>query len=139
MTRRVRVCMCVVCAGHGGTTPCKQWYIEITNEATAGGDPGRPEVFFSGNLHGDEDVGPMALIYMAEFLLKNRGPNGNPWVTRLVDTRRIVMVPMTNALGYDQLVREENNVDPNRDFPYNQREAQNAWQQRCCVGSHVSC
>ena len=28
-------------------------------------------------------------------------------------------MPMTNALGYYQNVREENGVDPNRDFPYN--------------------
>ena len=34
--------------------PCEQWFIRITDEATLTGD--RPQVFFSGNLHGDEQV-----------------------------------------------------------------------------------
>ena len=40
------------------------------------------------------------------------------WLARLVSTRRIVVVPMTNALGYDRNQREEGDVDPNRDFPF---------------------
>ena len=53
----------------------------------------------------------------AEFLVNTRAANTNPWVTRLVDTRSITMLPVSNAIGYDKLVREENHVDPNRDFP----------------------
>ena len=40
------------------------------------------------------------------------------WLARLVSTRRIVVVPTANALGYYQNKREENKIDPNRDFPY---------------------
>jgi hypothetical protein len=40
------------------------------------------------------------------------------WLKRLVDTRTIYMMPTTNALGYHQNVREENGIDPNRDFAY---------------------
>lgn len=40
----------------GDTTPCKQWFIRITDETTLADDPNRPQVFFSGNLHGDEQV-----------------------------------------------------------------------------------
>jgi len=40
------------------------------------------------------------------------------WLARLVTTRRIVIVPTANALGYFQNRREEAGVDPNRDFPY---------------------
>ena len=54
----------------------------------------------------------------AEFLLKTRAQGSNPWINRMIDTRTIVMLPMSNPLGYDQEVREENMVDPNRDFPY---------------------
>jgi hypothetical protein len=42
------------------------------------------------------------------------------WLARLVTTRRIVISPMTNALGYDRNTREEGNIDPNRDFPFDQ-------------------
>lgn len=37
-------------------TPCKQWFIQITDEISLKDHPERPEVFFSGNLHGDEQV-----------------------------------------------------------------------------------
>lgn len=40
------------------------------------------------------------------------------WLARLVSTRRIVVVPTANALGYYRDAREEGTVDPNRDFPY---------------------
>lgn len=151
---------------HGGTTPCLQWFIHITNRKTM--HERRPEVqaptasvhpptaadyccsllvqvFFSGNLHGDEQVGPQTLIAMARLLLQWVEEGSNPWITRLVDTRHIWMLPVSNAIGYDkvcsaaldkqrmfsvanmcgrapfvstQRVREENGIDPNRDFPY---------------------
>jgi hypothetical protein len=40
----------------GSLAPCKQWFIRITDESTLPQDDARPEVFFSGNLHGDEQV-----------------------------------------------------------------------------------
>lgn len=40
------------------------------------------------------------------------------WLARLVTTRRIVILPSANALGYYRNTREEGNVDPNRDFPF---------------------
>jgi hypothetical protein len=36
----------------------------------------------------------------------------------MVDTRSIFIMPTANALGYYQNKREENGIDPNRDFPY---------------------
>ena len=59
----------------------------------------------------------MSTRWQAEFLLKTYKDGSNPWVRRLVDTRSITMLPMSNAIGYDKIVREENHVDPNRDFP----------------------
>jgi hypothetical protein len=41
----------------------------------------------------------------------------------LVTTRRIVMTPTTNALGYYRNHREEGDIDPNRDFPYDLTDA----------------
>lgn len=127
-----------------------------------------PEVFWSGCLHGNERVGPTAVMEAANLLLqaasceamprvsKNKSTldenesgsgNGNvgvdkssevenarkcrkklldmgiddvhrKWLARLVSTRRIVVVPTANALGYYRNDRQEGSVDPNRDFPY---------------------
>lgn len=44
------------------------------------------------------------------------------WLARLVSTRRIVVVPTANALGYYRSVRTEGDIDPNRDFPYNLKD-----------------
>ena len=46
----------------GPNTPCKQWFVRITNEATLQAAAGsRPQVFFSGCLHGDERIGPTSV------------------------------------------------------------------------------
>jgi hypothetical protein len=119
-----------------GRAPCGHWFIALTNR-TSMAEEGRvvqsrhvrdrPQVFLSGNLHGNEIVGPTTLITLAESLVhwyQHGGLDGagNAWVRRLLDTRVLVMLPVTNPLGYDtrpEPVREENGVDPNRDFPYN--------------------
>lgn len=112
-----------------------------------------PEVFWSGCLHGNERVGPTAVMEATALLLeaahcealpsdndknhnheessasaakdcrrklKDKGIDNvhRKWLARLVTTRRIVVVPTANALGYYQNRREEGKVDPNRDFPY---------------------
>ncbi|KAL7433171.1 hypothetical protein ACHAXM_003516 [Skeletonema potamos] len=40
------------------------------------------------------------------------------WLARLVSTRRTVIIPTANALGYSRNKREEGKIDPNRDFPF---------------------
>ena len=78
----------------------------------------RPEVFFSGCVHGNERVGPTATIEFARLLLENYRHGKNAWLKMLVDERNIIIMPTANALGYYQNKREENGIDPNRDFPY---------------------
>ena len=59
--------------GDCGSTPCEHWFLTITNNSSEAVDrellvntpSERPQVFISGNLHGDEKVGPMTLIYFA--------------------------------------------------------------------------
>lgn len=103
---------------------------------------GRPEVFFSGCLHGNERVGPTAVIEAAWLLVKAAkcvadatsdacndpvlasNPDRIPWLARIARTRNIIMMPMTNAKGYSDDVREENGIDPNRDFPYHNEPSQ---------------
>ncbi|OQS00571.1 hypothetical protein ACHHYP_03411 [Achlya hypogyna] len=116
------------CEEAGIATPCKQYVLRITNESTL--DPARPQVFFSGALHGDERVGPQATMELALLLVKYATayatqPSSNPkiratqeWMWRLVNTRAIYLMPMTNAHGYHKNKREENGIDPNRDYNY---------------------
>jgi Zinc carboxypeptidase len=99
-----------------------------------------PTVLLSGALHGDERVGPTAVMETATLLLKAAACEANQvttcrqvlttehgitdkqrrWLARLVTSRRIVIVPTANALGYYQNNRFENGYDPNRDFPFDQ-------------------
>ena len=119
-----------------------------------------PEVFWSGEVHGDERVGPTAVIEATNLLLDAALCIAKPrpdilqygidsaewqqelqralecrkefkdvydieehemkWLARLVSTRRIVVVPTANALGYSRIERTEDGVDPNRDFPFDQ-------------------
>jgi hypothetical protein len=115
--------------GGGGRGPCKHYFLTITNRTTLLDDSAafsaheseRPQVFFSGNLHGDEQVGPVTLVALAHLLVagaRPASPHFNPWIARLVNTRIITMIPITNPLGYETMVREEDHVDPNRDFPF---------------------
>jgi hypothetical protein len=86
--------------GSCGVESCKHWVVRITNEASLP-DPYRPEVFFSGALHGNERIGPNTVTELALLLVNNYGlSEPNPWLKRLVDTRSIWIMPMTNALGY---------------------------------------
>lgn len=72
-------------------------------------------------------MGPPTLITVAETLVRNAAlfepgadsSSGNPWLNRLLRTRTIVLLPISNAVGYENIQRTELGVDPNRDFPYN--------------------
>jgi hypothetical protein len=52
--------------------------------------------------------------------LRQQGISDNQrrWLARLVTTRRIVVVPTANALGFYRYTREEGSIDANRDFAY---------------------
>lgn len=107
-----------------------------------------PEVFWSGTLHGDETLGPSVVMEATSMLLESAacealpGPQPNlqelgeakacrmsleargidtvrrQWLARLVSTRRIVVVPSANSLGYYSNTHEERQIDPARDFAY---------------------
>lgn len=104
-------------------TPCRQYYVTVTNHATWAADLARPQIIISGTLHGDERVGPHASIALLQLLADNYGTD--PWLTYLVDHRVLVVVPTTNAIGFHLDRREEIqnyaiHFDPNRDFPFDQ-------------------
>jgi len=133
---------------------CKNWFLRIEDSVQhpIGSESWKslPEVFLSGELHGDERVGPTTVVETAKLLLKAAHCESLPrdsnsadvasneeakqcrldlanagiynrtrkWLSRLVSTRRIIILPTANALGYYRNERVENGMDPNRDFPF---------------------
>jgi len=57
-----------------------------------------------------------------ELYKKGVDLSSRKWLARLVTTRRIVIMPSANALGYFRNTREEDGIDPNRDFPYDLKD-----------------
>lgn len=123
--------------GSCGEEECKHWFVTLSNRtsttaqslpsAAAGSSLSwlidtpisrRPHVFLSGNLHGDEVVGPVTILHLLEDLVAARLRGDNPWLNHLVDSRVLVAIPVTNPLGFASRVRAENDMDPNRDFPF---------------------
>ncbi|GMF49155.1 unnamed protein product [Phytophthora fragariaefolia] len=120
---------CIVDDGTKATEPCKQFVVHLTNHSTLASDPQRPEVFISGALHGNERVGPNAAIELVALFAHAtssyaKDDNLKPtvdtqrWLRELVNTRNVLVTPMTNAYGYSHNHREELTVDPNRDYNY---------------------
>jgi hypothetical protein len=90
-------------------TPCKHWFMTVTNQVNASTCVSkpynsyclneRPQVFLSGNLHGDEVVGPLTLLSFVEDLVYTYQQGDNAWVNRMLNTRYLVVIPITNPLG----------------------------------------
>lgn len=100
-----------------------------------------PTVLLSGELHGNERVGPTTVMETTRLILEAATCESQldqsdctaklqieygmtlpqqQWLAQLLRSRRIMVVPTANALGYFRNSRMEGNVDPNRDFPYDQ-------------------
>lgn len=110
--------------GRCGGADCVVPVLVLTNKtslaeesARADGDIARPELFVSGALHGNEWIGPQASVGFAEYMLKQQSKR---WIKFLLNTRIVVIVPMANADGYFHGRREEDGIDPNRDFGFDQ-------------------
>lgn len=99
---------------------CEHYIVIITEHNSWPNDKSRPHVFLSGAVHGNEKVGPNAMMELCEYLLSEHDAN-NEWIKHLIATRVIIITPMTNPVGYAKSTRDEPNyLDPNRDFPYMQ-------------------
>ncbi|KAI0561519.1 Zinc carboxypeptidase [Gracilaria domingensis] len=103
---------------------CTIWVVELSNFETLPNDPERPEMLISGEVHGDEVIGPHVTLAFLQYMVENY--DTNVFVRRMVDTRLVTVVPMANAIGFYSNEREENQIDsgdsfdPNRDFGFNQ-------------------
>uniref|UniRef100_A0A0N5B0H4 Peptidase_M14 domain-containing protein n=1 Tax=Syphacia muris TaxID=451379 RepID=A0A0N5B0H4_9BILA len=86
---------------------------------------GIPEFKYVGNIHGNEVVGRETLLYLIAILCENYGHNR--FLTEMVNTTRIHIMPSMNPDGYEAGVRGDhmgymgrsnaNQVDLNRNFP----------------------
>ncbi|EKX38094.1 hypothetical protein GUITHDRAFT_165327, partial [Guillardia theta CCMP2712] len=94
--------------------PCKVWVMEVGNMQARTEET--PRLFFSGALHGDERIGPTALLELVSFLLGTYAVD--PWARIMLDSRVLVLIPAANAVGYQESKRDELGVDPNRDFAF---------------------
>ncbi|KAL9698071.1 hypothetical protein quinque_001512 [Culex quinquefasciatus] len=100
------------------------WVLEITRNPGKH-IPGKPEVKYIANMHGNEVVGREMLLLYARFLLQNY--NRTERVTRLVNNTRLHLLFSMNPDGYEISEIEDkdnlkgranaNNVDLNRNFP----------------------
>ncbi len=75
-----------------------------------------PRVRFIGIIHGDEPIGCELCLYLADTLTKGYG--NEPYITNLVNSREIFLIPMFNVDGRVNASRYyANGIDPNRNFP----------------------
>ena len=136
---------------------CKNWIFTIEDKTEASNKK-LPEIFLSAGIHGDEIIGPTALVELASLLLEvshceslpnaeapsssdwddqltealhcrralaSRGITNyyRKWIARLVTTRRILILPIVNSLGFYRKERLENNIDPATDFPFDKKNS----------------
>ncbi len=73
-----------------------------------------PSVRFTGDIHGNELISGEILIKMIEYITAN---SSSDKIKNLIDTRKIVFIPMLNPDGAESGRRyNANNVDLNRNF-----------------------
>ncbi|XP_076849859.1 carboxypeptidase M [Brachyhypopomus gauderio] len=86
--------------------------------------PGIPEFKYVGNMHGNEVVGRVLLLQLIDHLTQSY--LRDPFVTRLLNSTRIHILPSMNPDGFEAATRDclysqgrfnKNGVDLNRNFP----------------------
>ena len=77
--------------------------VTLTDKATPSEE--KVQVFISGELHGNERIGPHASYYLIEYLASNFGKDD--YLTHILKTRELIITPMTNTYGYAHNVRQE--------------------------------
>ena len=78
----------------------------MTERNSLVGDSLRPEMLVSGEVHGDEVVGPQVVVAYIEFMARAYA-SGDPHVRRMLKSRIVTLVPTANAIGYELGLREE--------------------------------
>ncbi len=79
-------------------------------------DENEPEVMLTAATHGDEVITTEILMNLLERLVDNYAKDSR--LTGIVDNRVIYFIPVVNPDGFYSRLRYDNNVDPNRSYPY---------------------
>ena len=82
-----------------GPTGRDLWVLMISSQANER-NLLTPEVKYVGNIHGNEAVGRELLLHLIEHLTTNYGRD--QYVTSLVDSTRIHILPAMNPDGFDR-------------------------------------
>ena len=125
----------------GGGRVCSPSILQVTHRGSHAADEERPQVLVSGEIHGNERIGPQATLFAGQLLvwaadcliggqkqhcdkLHDMGVSRaeQQWLAFLGSRRDTFIVPALNCLGYLHNRREDNGIDPNRDFPYGRRD-----------------
>jgi hypothetical protein len=96
------------------------WCLEITNYAT-GPAAHKPGFQIDGNTHAGEVTGCAVALYNAHYLVSRHG--ADPFVTELLDTRAIYVIPRIAADGAEHYLTTPYTVRSSmRPFPYSEEE-----------------
>ncbi len=90
------------------------WRMQISDNV--GIEEAEPEFKYVGNMHGDETVSSVVLLYLIDLLLTQYGSDAR--IAALVNSTDISIVPHMNPDGYELVQRANaNGIDLNRHFP----------------------
>ena len=85
------------------SSKCVVDIVTLTDRSTPPDD--KVQVYISGALHGNERIGPHVSYYIIEYLVMNFGKDA--YLTHMLQTRELIITPMTNAYGYATNNRRE--------------------------------
>lgn len=92
------------------------WVMEITDNPDTD-ETDEPEVRMAGNIHGDEFMSFEIMRLLMDYLTTNYGTD--PFITEMVNTREIWVIPSINPDGHENGTRSNaNGVDMNRNHGY---------------------
>jgi len=78
----------------------------------------KPAIKYIGNIHGDETVSREILIRLISYLCIEYTSQTNPYITTLLNSIRLYIVPTMNPDGFEMGTRaNSHNIDLNRNFP----------------------
>ena len=76
--------------------PCVVDIVTVTDFSVSAEN--KVQVFISGSLNGEERLGSHIAYYLIEYLVTNF--NRDVYVTHLLQTREVIVIPTPNAYGY---------------------------------------
>lgn len=88
--------------------------LKISDNVTA--DENEPQIMLTAATHGDEVITTEVLMNLLNRLVENYKKDAR--LSAMIDNREIFFIPVVNVDGFYYRTRYDNNVDPNRSYPY---------------------